>query len=515
MIYGSYVNGSSTPNTLQAMSENFSASNDSQQLQLLAIKAPAGGGGSSVTNNYAYSSSGYANPHAVTSIGDGHSTTTYAYDNNGNMTSAGNGTATTSYSYDYANRLIALLYNGATSTTYGYDAFGQRVYQIIATSSTTTYPYKFYSVASTTKGTNNFATSTEYIFNGDTLLSTIDQPFKNGGATINAITRYIHPDHLGSTNVLTNASGTPVQTLDYYPYGGIRVSSSTSTANSARKYIGQFYDQNSGLDYLNARYYESSRGQFISQDPVFWEIGLTPDGKKALANPQFVNSYAYSSDNPITTKDPNGRAAISYSLLSGSTEGGFGGGAAVSFNVSLTFVTGPDGGLALTGSYGGFGGGGQKTVGYPSTASISGSPNNGPFVLGSWAGGGCAVPQCGAAFQVAGAFSPTINNIADLSGPANSVNASLEFGSFSQQTDRTGNKTYAFGVKGLAKGASVSTYPVQNWSFTLVNTRSMINTATTAYGAMQATIAQIQSKIAAIREQIGKLTQSLSTGKSQ
>jgi YD repeat-containing protein len=114
----------------------------------------------------------YANPHAVTQIGNGTATTTYAYDNNGNLTSAGTGTATTSYSYDYANRLIAILYNNATTSSYGYDAFGQRVYQISASTSagTTTYPFKFYSVTSTTKSSTNYATSTEYVFNGDTLL---------------------------------------------------------------------------------------------------------------------------------------------------------------------------------------------------------------------------------------------------------------------------------------------------------------------------------------------------------
>jgi RHS repeat-associated protein len=58
---------------------------------------------------------------------------------------------------------------------------------------------------------------------------------------------------------------------------------------------------------LNARYYESARGQFISQDPVFWEIGLSQDGKNALSNPQALNSYSYVSDNPTTNKDPNGR----------------------------------------------------------------------------------------------------------------------------------------------------------------------------------------------------------------
>jgi RHS repeat-associated protein len=63
---------------------------------------------------------------------------------------------------------------------------------------------------------------------------------------------------------------------------------STST-NEKRKFIGQFSDE-SGLSYLNARYYSSDRGQFISQDPVFWEIGLTDDGKKALQRPDCQSS---------------------------------------------------------------------------------------------------------------------------------------------------------------------------------------------------------------------------------
>ena len=41
------------------------------------------------TGTYTYAGTGFANPHAVTSIGNGTATTTYAYDNNGNLTSAG------------------------------------------------------------------------------------------------------------------------------------------------------------------------------------------------------------------------------------------------------------------------------------------------------------------------------------------------------------------------------------------------------------------------------------------
>jgi RHS repeat-associated protein len=129
----------------------------------------------------------------------------------------------------------------------------------------------------------------------------------SGVVTGTAQTRYIHPDHLDSTNVATDQNDNLVQTLDYFPYGATRVSVSTST-NEKRKYIDQFSDD-SGLSYLNARYYNPTQGQFISQDNVFWEIGLTSDGKRALANPQYANAYAYSSDNPITNKDPSGRIA--------------------------------------------------------------------------------------------------------------------------------------------------------------------------------------------------------------
>src|SRR5205807_1733357 len=123
-------------------------------------------------------------------------------------------------------------------------------------------------------------TSTEYVFNGDTLLATVDQAFKNGSATGTAQTRFVHPDHLGSTNVVTDQNQNLLQTLDFYPYGVTRVSVSTST-NEKRKFIGQFSDD-SGLSYLNARYYDGNRGQFLSQDSAF----LSDPKRQNLDNPQ-------------------------------------------------------------------------------------------------------------------------------------------------------------------------------------------------------------------------------------
>jgi RHS repeat-associated protein len=269
---------------------------------------------------YANSPIGYANPDAVTQIANGLSTTTFTYDSNGNVTQKTVDGTTTAYVYDYANRLIALGSQGAT-TTYRYDAFGSRVFQT-GTSTTTLYPFKWYSVASSTGTGAKYATTTEYVFNGDSLVSTTDQQTASGAATGTAQTRFIHPDHLGSTNVVTNGSGTVVQTLDYYPYGATRISTNTGGADSGRKYIGQFADQ-SNLDYLNARYYDSNRGQFLSEDPAFLAIGnpnqlkqLTQQEQdRFLMDPQQLNSYGYSSDNPINKKDPSGLGVKEWEMI--------------------------------------------------------------------------------------------------------------------------------------------------------------------------------------------------------
>src|SRR5271157_4021870 len=213
-------------------------------------------------------------------------TTTYAYDANGNLTQAGGW----SYVWDYLNRMLATGYNNST-TTYAYDEFGSRVMQT-STTSATYYPNKYFSTASTIVGSTTYATSTNYIWNGDTLLATIDQKLINGTATGTPITRFIHPDHLGSTNAVTDQNGNMVQLFDYYPYGATRVSTSTYPTSEKRQYIDQFSDAQTGLNYLNARYYNSTQGQFLSEDPVFWG-----DPKQQnISDPQSLNVYGYSSD---------------------------------------------------------------------------------------------------------------------------------------------------------------------------------------------------------------------------
>lgn len=68
-----------------------------------------------------------------------------------------------------------------------------------------------------------------------------------------------------------------------------------------RQFIGEEYDAETGLNYLNARYYDSKTGRFTSQDPMFWALPT-----ELLADPQQLNSYSYARNNPIIGSDPSG-----------------------------------------------------------------------------------------------------------------------------------------------------------------------------------------------------------------
>jgi len=104
-----------------------------------------------------------------------------------------------------------------------------------------------------------------------------------------------------------------VQALDYYPYGGRRINAGTDV--SRREFAGTEYDASTNLNYMMARYYSPVRGQFMSEDPLFLELGGNTQkyGRalgNLLANPQELNSYSYALDNPLRYRDPNGLCPI-------------------------------------------------------------------------------------------------------------------------------------------------------------------------------------------------------------
>jgi RHS repeat-associated protein len=189
-----------------------------------------------------------------------------------------------------------------------------------------------------------------------------------------------------------------VQTLDYFPFGGLRISVSTST-NEKRKYIDQFSDD-SGLSYLQARYYDAGRGQFLSQDPTFLDIGKSVLTNKVITNPQSLNSYGYANDNPIENKDPDGRFSVGVSY-NGTLEGGFGVYSATYVSTNLNLVVDPK----TRQVYVVQSNSGAVNSGYMNN--YQSAPDNGkaPFVLGLFAGGGVALN-----------LSPNLTNPNDIQG---------------------------------------------------------------------------------------------------
>src|SRR5712692_3936506 len=126
-----------------------------------------------------------------------------------------------------------------------------------------------------------------YYFLAGRLLGSLDS---NG-------TQFYLSDAQGSlVSSFTNASGGATMKSNqlFGPYGNNRYSA--GSLNTAKGFIGQ-YNDGTGLDYFNARYYDPIVGVFLSADT-------------AQGNPQGMNPYAYVNGNPETHSDPSGRYLV-------------------------------------------------------------------------------------------------------------------------------------------------------------------------------------------------------------
>ena len=109
---------------------------------------------------------------------------------------------------------------------------------------------------------------------------------------------YYAADHLGTSRVVASSAGAILDQSDFYPFGGERVLS-TSSGNTY-KFTAKERDSESNLDNFGARYDSSILGRFMSPDSkMVWQ--------KVLANPQDLNLYSYTINNPLRYSDPDGR----------------------------------------------------------------------------------------------------------------------------------------------------------------------------------------------------------------
>jgi RHS repeat-associated protein len=123
-----------------------------------------------------------------------------------------------------------------------------------------------------------------------------------------ATLRWIVSDHLGTPRMTVDQTGSlsSVRRHDYLPFGeelaagtgGRTAQQGYASDNVRQKFAGSERDTETGLDFMQARYFASAQGRFSSPDP------LLASGRAAM--PQSWNRYAYVLNNPLRLVDPNG-----------------------------------------------------------------------------------------------------------------------------------------------------------------------------------------------------------------
>ena len=109
---------------------------------------------------------------------------------------------------------------------------------------------------------------------------------------------YYHPDHLGSSSYITNLDGEVVQHIEYVPFGEVFVEERNNIWNTPYLFNAKEFDEETGLYYYGARYYEPRLGLWISCDPE-------------EENYPTFNSYCYTANNPIRYIDTDGEKIVS------------------------------------------------------------------------------------------------------------------------------------------------------------------------------------------------------------
>ena len=115
---------------------------------------------------------------------------------------------------------------------------------------------------------------------------------------------YYHPDHLGSSSYITNLDGEVMQHIEYVPYGEVFIEERNNTWNTPYLFNAKEFDEETGMYYYGARYYDPRLSLWMSTDPLQEKY-------------QNISTYCYAANNPIKFIDSDGRKLL---FASGTTE---------------------------------------------------------------------------------------------------------------------------------------------------------------------------------------------------
>jgi RHS repeat-associated protein len=230
-------------------------------------------------------------PHAVSTAGGA----SFSFDANGNMlTGIGR-----SYIWDGMNRPVSVAANGIASTFF-YGPDGTRVKKVTQTTprgcttapaplpmETTVYVFGDEKVVYSASATPCVPTGPLWV-----KYPTPDTKIEGSGAGTKTFT--LLKDLLGSIRAVTDAAGTLTLASRYQPFGFQTPTTTSTMTQEDHAFIGERQDE-TGLLYLNARYYDPKVARFVSPD--WWDPTQGGVG---------TNRYSYADNNPVNMSDPSG-----------------------------------------------------------------------------------------------------------------------------------------------------------------------------------------------------------------
>jgi len=194
----------------------------------------------------------------------------YSYDSSGNTTADAEGRT---FVYDAENKQVEVIESSVTIGEYFYDGDGKRVKKI-AGSEETIFVYDA----------------------GGKLIGEYSTVVQTGS---NAKTVYTTNDHLGSPRINTDGVGAVISRHDYHPFGEEIARTGYGSDTIRKQFTGYERDGETGLDFAEARMYASNLGRFSTPDPLYFT-------NSRLVDPQQINLFVYTRNNPIRFTDPDG-----------------------------------------------------------------------------------------------------------------------------------------------------------------------------------------------------------------
>ncbi len=202
-------------------------------------------------------------------------------------------------------RLMSYAKDGR-SANFTYDVYGIRTSKTVTQNNTTTTQCKYYYdgnklIAEKREKTENGSTSTKwlyYIYGVDGVT----------GLRYNDTTYLFRKNLQGDVTHIYTEDGEQVGHYAYNAFGEVRIlqdCDGIATVNPFR-YRSYYFDEETGLYYLQTRYYDPETGRFISADSIEY---LDPETLGGL------NLYAYCGNNPVMGTDPNGTFVLSALLI--------------------------------------------------------------------------------------------------------------------------------------------------------------------------------------------------------